>query len=199
MSFEDPNLAGLFKRSVAVGARLPTEQECRRVWQLNRKLLIAAALDAERWAVSYSGKHYASACLAFRCEAAPEDRFRIFGGWNCTPFRRPKGHLYDTTWPKPCAERMAAEMAREAGYEPYGYATLSDNDQRDDISGRWCIVQHPCFECRCMFDQQRLPLSAPLMLMRRWSCASNSLLIVDTTFGESCRVHMHTLSDHHLF
>jgi hypothetical protein len=192
MPFEGLGISNPFG-GATVSGRLPTKEECREVWQLNRAYLIAAVVDAEQWAFSYSGKRYAAACLAFRYGATLEAQFRIFSGWNCTPFRRPKGEPYNTTWPKPCAERMATEMAREAGYTPFGYAILSDNDQPDDMSNVWSRWQHPCHECRCMLDQQHLPDFAPLMLIRRWPCAPSGLLILQTTFGASCRTHGHQL------
>lgn len=201
MPFEDLNPTDLFGGSVALDGRLPTQEECRRVWRLQRQQLIDTALWAEQWAYSYSGKRYGTALLGYRVAEKEEDRFRIFFGWNCTPFRRPKGYPYDLIWPKPCSERMGKEMAREAGFTPYGFATYSNNIQPDDRSHVLEPVQHPCYECRCMLHEEALPAHAPLMLLRsRLPCepGEGNLIIVETTFGESCRIHGHVLSERHL-
>lgn len=209
--------------------RMPTEYEMAIEWDRRRTDLIHAAVFAEKWAYSHRQEHtdtegkqrcnhptriarYGSAVLGCRPSSAQDDRFAITIGANFK-LRAGDGELIQyhpvDRW-KLCSEPEAIIRAKAFPLycrRTYGLALYSNNIQKEDVSGVFCNIQHPCADCR-KYLLAHLTNDSPVILIRdllpcepipvsRMKRSADEpitsyldgLLVEDWTFGQILRHH----------
>jgi cytidine deaminase len=206
-----PNILELFPSPQGSRGDMPSDYEMAVMWRAKRYELIRTAQYAEQFAYSHRqarpNRHstaiakYGCAVLGCRPGLIADEQFLVTSGWN---FKLLPG---DSMWTryhpvdhyKLCSEPDAVIQALwQHCRQIYGLALFSNNMQAEDVSGKFCNIQHPCAACRGFLDSF-LPDWAPVLLVRnRLPCDLHGdsrtefiddLIIEDWTMGEIRKHH----------
>ncbi len=157
----------------------PGEDEIlRRWWNAREATLWQARYAAER-SQSYRPFPVGSAVYAFKPDARPDTRWKLFRGSNIKAAKEA---------PKICAEMTAIMAAMQEGYTRIIGIAVVGNPQVDHGSGLQSETLHPCESCRLAFAT--LPVVRPdTQLILGRPTDADSFVIEEMSVEELWKIH----------